>query len=609
MSFPVPQRVATLTPFVEAGVFGAADVNLAEVVDRRVGGVDPMLHLALALALRATRLGHACCALGVPVDLSGEGEAALPWPDTAAWRAALLAAPEVVADVSTDATAADRSPLRPLVWDGHALYLHRYWWIERAVADRLLQRASGSTPEASHEFLEDLDALFGPTDPAEDDLQRRAAATALQGRFAVVAGGPGTGKTRTIARLSAAILASATRRGAPLPRLALAAPTGKAAARMGDAVGVEVASALADGLITDEVATALGGLHPTTIHRLIGAAPGRRPLFGPDRPLPFDWVIVDEVSMVSLPLMQHLLDAVDPDAGLVLVGDPDQLVSVDVGTVMADVVGPLRHGEVGSGPLHEFVTVLRRPRRFGVGSPVALLADAVRRGDAEALHAAFEGGGVLRWVTPEDHAALRAVEEEVVAAARSVLDAAGHDGPGDPSRALRALRSVAVLAAHRDGPLGVADWVRRTEVGLGLAGTSGRRPEWYVGRPVMATANDPLNGISNGDVGVVMGAVDGNRLVAVGTPEASRLLPPSRLDRVETCWATTIHKSQGSEVDHAVISLPAQASPLLTRELLYTAVTRARSAVTVIATNEALVAALGTAVERASGLPRRLWGR
>lgn len=601
----------SLDRFVSAGVFDAAEVALAATVDRLVGGVDPLVQLAVATAARATRMGHVGTVLLPPIDLTEEQVTSL-WPAEADWTAVVESAATVVADVATSPVAADEVPLRPLVWDGRRLYLHRYWRHQRRVAEALAARGQDAsqrrTTSSDTSIGERLDVLFprpGTETPEQRDLQRDAVAAALAGRLAIIAGGPGTGKTRTIARLVAAIFSEATPRAAP-PQVALAAPTGKAAARMAEAIVGEITVARADGTITAETAETMAAVEPTTIHRLIGAAPGRAPRFGIDEPLPHEWVIVDELSMVSLPLMRALLDAVHPAAGLVLVGDPDQLVSVEAGTVMADLIGPLRTADSGRGPLDGSVTVLRRQRRFAADSPVAGLADAIRAGEIDQVHAVLRAGEHIRWIHPDDHAAFEQLTSEVVANARLVVDAASARGPDAAQRALGALRSLSVLAAHRERPLGVIDWIRRIESALPSASVAGRIARWYAGRPAMVTANDHLNRVSNGDVGVVM-AADDARMVAFAEGAGVRLVPASRLDRVETCWAMTIHKSQGSEVDHAVVSLPTRPSPIVTRELLYTAVTRARRRVSIVATEESLNAAVATPVQRASGLGELLW--
>jgi exodeoxyribonuclease V alpha subunit len=673
----LPPGVAVLAPFVEAGVFGDYEVQFAGAVLRLRPGLAGEEVLALAVAARAPRFGHVCTPLDAMAvrlaELDGEELDGLPWPQAEEW-AAVLRRSSVVASVPLR----HRGPVRPLVWDDGLLYLHRYWHYERAVADDLAARgrtaASGPSGWCSGATGADvdrvLDSLFGPERAGPPDLQRLAVRRALAPGVSIIAGGPGTGKTYTVARLLAAAHLVAGVRDRPIS-VALAAPTGKAAARMGEAVQ----AALADLQLADlgdwQVgegepggrAEALVGLAaataPTTIHSLLGSEDRTHFRHDRDRPLPEDMVIIDETSMVSLPLMAKLLDAIGPEASVVLVGDPYQLASIEAGSVMSDVVGPAGPAEESdghalpvdptpvtvpgggvedatasasvvsvptlwdslaepvalvtppvavssrAGVLADRVTVLRTMRRFERDSAIAALAEAVRTGDGPlALALLGEGADELRWVRPDQEGTLSAVTDELVTAGDEVVAAAlVGDGPG----ALDAAGRVKVLAATRRGPNGMADWTDRIE--RGVAGRhSSFRPDrrWHVGRPVLVTANDRANRVFNGDTGVVVEGEDGMEVV-LASGDALRRLAPSRLDRVETWWAMTIHKSQGSEFPHAVVSLPDHRSPILTRELLYTAVTRARDRLTLVAGAEAVEEAIARPLARASGLRGRLW--
>ena len=389
---------------------------------------------------------------------------------------------------------------------------------------------------------------------------------------------------------------------APAPLdIALCAPTGKAAQRMTEALHREVAAAERDGLLEPDVAARLRAVEAVTMHALLGANPVRG--FARDRrnPLPHDLVVVDEMSMVSLSLMAHCFDALRPSARLVLVGDPDQLVSIDTGSVAGDLV------DAAAAPgarLHDCTTVLRRARRFGGASPVAALADAVRSGDADRVLDVLENSGDdLRWIRPDDSRAVGALEAAVVADAAQAVEGAL---AGDADAALAALLRTKVLGATRHHRLGVHDWNDRIDRAV-----TERFPDrpgrfhWPVGRPVIIGRNDTVNRVRNGDVGIVVEGPDGP-LVAMADGGEHRLLAPARLGLVDTWWAMTIHKSQGSEFDHVVVSIPDLATTLLTRELLYTAVTRARQCVSVCASEAALRAAVDRRVTRASGLAARL---
>ena len=642
----VPAGVEVFGPFIEAGVFGEYEVQFAAAVLRLQPGVGDEELLALAVAARAPRFGHVCTpldALAVRLaELDGEETGDLPWPPADVWASSLTRS-----SIVSVAPEPAGGPLRPLVWDGDRLYLHRYWHYELAIADDLVRRctsapsdhsAGWSGPDAD-DVDRVLDSLFG-TDGAAGtdapDLQRLAAQRALGPGVSIIAGGPGTGKTYTVARLLAAAHLVAAGRGRTLS-VALAAPTGKAAARMGEAVQAALEDLdLSDGL--GGVGDLVAATAPTTIHSLLGWEDRTHFRHDRERPLPEDMVIIDETSMVSLPLMAKLLDAVRPEASVVLVGDPYQLASIEAGTVMSDVVGPAGRPEtpeepratgsaepgatvavqtlwdslappvpepIGSGVLTDRVTVLRTMRRFEGDSTIAALADAVRTGDATRALELLEAGATdLRWVRPDDAEQLATVTGELVEVGEElVLAAARGDGPA----ALDAAGRVKVLAATRRGPNGMAEWTGRIEEGVArLVADFHPDRRWHVGRPVLVTANDRVNGVFNGDTGVAVQGDDGLE-VALSSGDLLRRLAPSRLDRVETWWAMTIHKSQGSEFPHAVVALPEHQSPILTRELLYTAVTRARQRLTIVAGEEAVRQAIARPLTRASGLRSRLW--
>ncbi|HWE65592.1 MAG TPA: exodeoxyribonuclease V subunit alpha [Acidimicrobiales bacterium] len=597
----VPPEVAVLAPFVEAGVFDSSEVQLAAALVRLAPDLTDPVVLAAALAARGPRLGHVCVRLDDTASVVGQNDTdvvELPWPERATWAAALSAS----AAVAGPSTYSDE-PFRPLVWDGTRLYLQRFWDYEVAVADALTRRARQSSAEAGpgrDDLDETLEEVFGPAGPGEPDRQRSAVRVALSSQVSVIAGGPGTGKTRTIARLLTVAQQVAGRQQRAL-EIALAAPTGKAATRMTEAVQREAVSG------SEPAAPPL--LEATTLHRLLGSSGNGRFRHDESNPLPHDLVIVDEASMVPLQLMARLLRALRPAARLVLVGDPDQLASVEAGSVLDDVVGPVGRDSAASapdGPLNGRVTALHRIHRFAAGSPIAALANAVRMGDAAgAIGLLSAGQPGLDWVRPDDQGALSALRELVAATGVEVVEAAR---AGEPARAIDALNRIKVLCATRYGSFGLFDWSDRIEADVAAQiPLLGPLTRWYVGRPVIVTANDYVNKVANGDVGVVV-QHGGGPVVAIQAGADLRLLPPSRLDRVDSWWAMTIHKSQGSEFPHAVVSLPVTSSRHLSRQLLYTAVTRAQVQVTVVATESALRAAVDQPVARASGLRERLWG-
>ena len=609
-----------LRQWIDAGVVGRFEIQLAAAVVRTAAEhPSPPCILALALAARATRLGHVCLDLEVAqtqVEAAQQDEGAtgdLILPEPAAWRTE-LAASSIVTTVAPRVTGADGDHLlRPLVLDGHRLYLQRYWSFEVEVATELAGRNSSAAGDRPQEGMgidveSALIEIFGEVPMDEEgspDLQFVAARRALTRPVTVIAGGPGTGKTRTVARIVATALHHAAD-GGDVPNVALAAPTGKAATRMKEAVEEEVADLVSSGRLRAPLADALLAIEPTTIHRLLGRRTRTAFRHGRSDPLPHDIVVIDETSMVSLPLLTRLLAAVRPEARLVLVGDPYQLASIDAGTVMADMVGPGGvTEEATSAPLAGRVTELRRGHRFEEGSATAALALAIRDGDADAvLHQLSVGATEVHWVRPDDAAGLDRLRQQVVSAALEVVVAAL---AGDGVAALMAATRIKVLAAVRRGPLGLFEWSDLVDRAVHSAvppTLRGGRPK--VGTPVMVTRNDPVNRLSNGDVGVVVQGDDGRWVVMAGSTTPRRLAP-ARLGEWEPWWAMTIHKSQGSEFSHAVVALPTVDSPILTRELLYTAVTRAKPEVTVVASEEIIRLAISRPVARASGLRDRLW--
>jgi len=568
-----------LEPFNRAGVLNLADVHVAKTLARVCGEDDPLVVLAAALAVRAPRLGHVCLDLeSVAETVAPEEDAEVPvealeWPAVDEWLAA----------IERSSLVADDAPLR---LDGARLYLNRGWRAEQLVIRSLLSRVSAETPAVDEAALER--ALSG----VKDNHQRWAVETAVRRRFSVILGGPGTGKTTTIKTILEALRLQASASGRDEPDVALVAPTGKAAQRVTDS-------------IKDQDFTA------TTIHKLLRREPDNATRFrhNVDNPLPHDVVIVDETSMVSLDLMAKLLDAVRPEARLILVGDPDQLVSVESGAVLGDIAGPVRE-QRADGPVADAIVVLRKVYRHGGG--IADLAVAIQRGRPRpVLEVLGAGHEDVTWleIDPAEavESALAPVRELVVDAGARLVAAAR---AGGAEIALQCLEEVRLLCAHRRGAYGVEDWVARVEKWLALdLDDFDPAQSWYVGRPVLVTQNDYQLGVLNGDTGVTIADPDddGRLQVAFRQAEATRTIAPQRLEHVQTVHAMTIHKSQGSQFDTVVALLPDPTSKILTRELLYTAVTRAKDRLTVAATAEAIEAAVARPVRRTSGLRDALW--
>ncbi|MGI8803142.1 MAG: exodeoxyribonuclease V subunit alpha [Solirubrobacteraceae bacterium] len=626
-----------LAEFNEAGVLTAADVHVALRLAALGGETSDPVRLAAALAVRGPRLGHVHVDLASiretaasfdddtvdadePVDL-----ASLAWPAAAEW-VGLVGASGIVAVGEGDA--GDGRPFRLVEsW----LYLDRYWRDERVVAGDLRALSERPVEDVRVDVLADgLGRLFAPE---TDGRQCRAAATAILRRLAVVAGGPGTGKTTTVARIVALLAEQAAAAGRAPPLVALAAPTGKAAARLEEAVH----GAAAHLPVSEGVRAQLSALEASTLHRLLGWRWDSHSRFRHHRGqrLPHDVVIVDETSMVSLSLMARLVEAIRPEARLILVGDPGQLASIEAGAVLGDIVGPASsrvlvsreargrleaatgHPVAGADPpadavVADGIVVLDQVHRFGGG--IARLAEAIRRGEADAAIELLgcESEDVI-WIPvevgdPEAAGGLAAVRSRAVDAGREVAAAARS---GEAREALAALGAFRVLCAHRRGPEGVSAWTERIEGWLGgfaADGPPSMTTRWYVGRPLLVTENDYELRLYNGDTGVVVAT--GPDRVRVAFERRGEILEfsPARLGAVETVYAMTIHKSQGSQFDTAAVLLPPPTSRILTRELLYTAATRARRMLILAGPEESIRAAIARPVARASGLRRRLWG-
>ncbi len=556
-----------LWDFNRAGVLELSDVHVAQRVCALGKETDERVALAVALLVRGLRGGSVCVDLSTIALSVGVDE--VTWPEPVDWLAAVRAS-TLLAD----------PPVLHL-YDDRLLYLDRYWLEEKQVCDDVLALL-GSRPLTE---LPASERLF----PSGYDEQRKVAEIALSQGVTVLTGGPGTGKTTTVARLLALLAEQAELSGASRPRIALAAPTGKAAARLTEAVEYEVAE------LDPADRARLGELHAATLHRLLGSRPDSSSRFRHDRGnrLPHDVIVVDETSMVSLTLMARLLEAVRPDARLILVGDADQLASVEAGAVLADLVDGL------SARSDVRVATLRTSHRFG--KAIGAFADAIRAGDGDkAVELLRSGDEHIEFIEDDDLAprmrsilvphALRLREAAMLAAA---------------DVALAVLDEHRLLCARRQGPFGVQHWNRQVESWLGEQ--TGQPPwsQWYAGRPLLVTANDYGLRVYNGETGVVVAGPEGLRAV-IATAAGPLDFATSRLSDVDTMHAMTIHKSQGSQADEVTVLLPSEDSRLLTRELFYTAVTRAKRKICVAGSEYSVRAAISRRAIRASGLRLRL---
>jgi exodeoxyribonuclease V alpha subunit len=547
------EAIMNLNAAVEHRVVDLVDIESARQIFGLANSVKshPRSHQALllaALVLHSFREGHACLDLDNIDSWCGEHGPEIGWPtDGTTWMKTV----RENSDVFGPPSKVQELPRPPFVVEGARVYISRVFQEEVDIAQRLVA-ANGST-------------------------------------VTVVLGGPGTGKTRWVAEQLGAMTSG------NVPSLALCAPTGKASRHLKAVLDKR----LRESGASEDVLEALHHAPSTTAHKLLGYHPARTPKFryGRHEPLPYKLVIVDEASMMSLSMMNRLLLSLRPDADLWLVGDPHQLASVEAGSVLADIArGAKRNDSVLNSRFKELTT----QHRFDPDSPIAQLAAAVRDGDIDNARSILNTPHPdFLWIDPQkEPEKLAALQSEVVHHAQSVLEAAVK---GNIAGALTAKTKLQVLSSTRDGYLGVYDWNQIVEAGLGPSVSK----RWYAGRPVLITRNDSSTGLANGDVGVICN-VDGQPRACFGDPQDPISIALARLPETDTVHALTIHKSQGSEYEHVVVVLPQSQSRIVTRELLYTGITRPQQKLTLVATIESIEAAIMTPIRRATGLADRL---
>ncbi|EGT4253590.1 exodeoxyribonuclease V subunit alpha [Citrobacter amalonaticus] len=569
---------------------------------------EPAVTLAAALLSRDAGEGHVCLPLSqlaLNADnppfytscLSDIGE-----PGN--WEECLLA---------SDAVSSGERP-SPMILHGDRLYLNRMWCNERTVA-RFFSEVNRPVEMDEALLTQTLEALFPTTD--EINWQKVAAAVALTRRISVISGGPGTGKTTTVARLLAALIQMAEGERC---RIRLAAPTGKAAARLTESLG----KALRQLPLTNEQKKRIPE-EASTLHRLLGAQPGSQRLrHHAGNPLHLDVLVVDEASMIDLPMMSRLIDALPSHGRVIFLGDRDQLASVEAGAVLGDICAWVNAGytseraqqlarltgtPVPAGPgndaatLRDCLCLLQKSYRFGSDSGIGQLAAAINRGDKAAINSIFQQG-----FSDIDKRTLES-NEDYTAMLEDALTGYGHyltllQARAEPALIIQAFNEFQLLCALREGPFGVSGLNERIELAMQQKRKIHRQPHsrWYEGRPVMIARNDSALGLFNGDIGIALDRGQGLR-VWFAMPDGSiKSVQPSRLPEHETTWAMTVHKSQGSEFDHAALVLPTQRTPVVTRELVYTAITRARRRLSLYADERILGSAIATRTERRSGL-------
>lgn len=657
---------ALLSTWSERGWLRELDRALVQLFAELDPQASPLLLLGAALASHQLGQGHVCLDLAATLanpdftlSLPPEGEDA---------QEAMILPSQVLAGLSLEswlAACAGSSLLEsegaPLVLSGACLYMRRYWNYERQVAGDIARRLQ-SSDAAPSDLAVRLASLF-PEPLVVDgqrltDWQKLACAMAAQGRFTLITGGPGTGKTTTVVRLLALLQEAAMATGEPL-RLSLAAPTGKAAARLTESIGAQVQSLALDERVREQIPTLV-----TTLHRLLGSRPGSRH-FRHDaaNPLPLDVLVVDEASMIDLEMMASLLGALPAHARLILLGDKDQLASVEAGAVLGDLCREAESGGYseatrawlesqtgerledpvlvpGDKALAQHIVMLRHSRRFGSGSGIGRLARAVNLGDAQSARATLATGAhdlyVLRLSGEQDRALERLLIEgqgggeprpqgyahylQVMLAERPASDADSQAWDRWAGRVLAAFDQFQLLCAVRKGAWGVEALNERIAEALVKRGLLEQSHGWYEGRPVLVTRNDYSLGLMNGDIGIALRLPEPPEFPGAPVREVLRVvfprndgsgalrhILPSRLSAVETVFAMTVHKSQGSEFAHCALILPDSLNPVLTKELVYTGITRARHWFSLIETRAGIFEqAVQRRVERRSGLREAL---
>ena len=608
--------------------FNPMDRHLARVLLRYAGTTEAnllqCLELSAGLVSRELADGHSCICLG---DLAGKAypegaEAAeqIHCPELEEWVESLRQIPRVVGKPG------ERKPL--ILDHENRLYLHRYWSYEQAVAQDLRQRSQTKAPVPDPVRLKNtLNALFPPLkDSQAIHWQKVAAFAAAQHRVSLITGGPGTGKTWTVARVLAALLQQP---GGDQLRVKLAAPTGKAAARLQESIAQAVGNMECDEVVKTRLrADDLS----TTLHRLLGVIP-HSPEFRHNRenPLPLDVLIVDEASMIGLSLMTRLLAALTENTRLILVGDKDQLPPVDPGSVFGDFCAATTLNQFSPSFCEDYQKKFGGPRLSTAKTQTGCLADAAvqlqvnhRSGAAIALNhinqkvnqpdvtgltqdlaQAGPDGSPVAWRTlPEPSALKAALQDRVLQYYQPVLESKTAE------EALTRLGEFRILCAVREGPYGVENVNRLVEEILKSKGaklTTTAHSGVYPGKPVMVTANNYTVGVFNGDIGVFWPA-DNNGMRVHFPKEAGRLqaIARERLPENETVYAMTVHKSQGSEFKHVLLILPDRDNPVLTRELIYTGLTRAKESVSLLCGQAQLETAVRRTARRNSGLPSAL---
>ena len=611
-----------LTHLYQEELIGLIGVHFARFVADTSGETDPCVLMTVALLSQASENQHICFDLtsmaGKTIDSVNGKNIALEFPDMEKWRAKLLNCPAIKAP-------GFEAPM--ILDDQNRLYLYRYWEYENILVAKLKEKIDGNLlPVDVNQLGDSLNRLFPPLPDGSIGETRMAAIVACIRRLCVITGGPGTGKTTTVAKILALLLEQP---GNERLRIALAAPTGKSAIRLGESIR-EIKSRLD---CSDRIKERIPE-DAMTLHRLLRPIKDTPYFFhGLHRPLSADVVIVDEASMVDMPLMAKLVQAIPHDARFILIGDKDQLASVEAGSVLGDICGktdefrdfekwgylkrsmekgtfdPAGLGAFETDNISDCIVELNIGYRFSENRDIEALGKAVNQGDAELSISILKDRRYENINFKEILSyplLMKSIETEIITGYRDYLNAKS------PREALQKFNKFKILCTVKRGGFGVEGINRATEYLLNKKGLVDPSNEFYIGRPILITKNDYQNELFNGDMGLIWKAPDTSDgsvyAYFQGASNSVKRIHPFQLPAHETAFAMTVHKSQGSEFESVLLLLPEQDTPVLTRELLYTGVTRARKQMTIWGNPHLLGNGIGRTIKRYSGLQHKLWG-
>ncbi|MFC1811843.1 exodeoxyribonuclease V subunit alpha [Thermodesulfobacteriota bacterium] len=610
-----------ITRLFKTGYLFELDVHFARFLASLSGSDSPHFGLAAALVSNVTVNGDVCLDLSswaeTVVSEPRDGEEPVICPELAVWQEAL----------HTNDVVGKPGDRRPLILDEkNRLYLYRYWDYENKLSNAILRRLNEDIKEVDTALLKDsLKRLFSPNKEGDINWQKIAAITAAFKNICVISGGPGTGKTTTVTKILSLLIEQS--KGKNL-NILLSAPTGKAVAKLSESIRTVKSTLNCNDVVIGSIPE-----NTYTIHRMLKPVQGSPYfIYNSENPLPADVVVVDEASMVDLALMSKLLQAVPPSARLILLGDRDQLASVEAGSVLGDIcVREQAHsfskdfchkieqvtGEAFELPanrhrkktgLYDAIVHLKRSYRFAVDSKIGELSRTINLGNVvESMRLLKDSDGEgLNWEEVDSQ------QDLFTTLAKSIVEGyTAYLKTEDPETALEYFNRFIILCAVNFGPFGVVSVNRLAEQVLNQEGLINPDSQWYRGRPVLITRNDYNLGLYNGDIGITLRSPgSGNNELYVffsGTSGKLRRFSPHRLPEHETVYAMTVHKSQGSEFEHVLFVLPDRDYPVLTRELLYTGITRAKKSVSLLGAEAVLSTSISKRIERTSGLRDALW--